>query len=110
MEGNERSARIQAGLERRKQVRLERVDVVDVAPLRQRFHELEARGEITLHAVADLMGWNGGRKGHGSNTSRVTNRLGITARPGAKPTSTMDYDEAVKLTHVLGADPMDMGT
>lgn len=89
---------------------------VPVAPFRERFLELEARGEITPAQLAKHLGWTHHKwSGNWGDTSRVKRTLGLKPHASGRPSQRNYYrtmvrvETAAKLCDALGLDPWEVG-
>lgn len=101
--------------------RVECLDLVPVAPFREKFLQLQKAGDMTLGDLCDAMGWGyfiseekAKRERRSScwkpDTSHAQRNLGIRRRNDSyNPKEHVPYAMAVKLCDALGMDPHEAG-
>lgn len=103
-----RTPHLRAGWERRRQERMESMADVPNVPFRERFLEMEVRGEMALHRLCLLMGWTRPRPNGqvGGCTTTARRKLGLApVRPGeTRCREVVTYEEALRLCDALGLD------
>jgi hypothetical protein len=102
--------------------REESCEMVPVAPFRERFLEMQTRGEMTLSELCIHVGWvyrpapsrlQAERRRPGSikaDTSRASRVLGLSRRPDCMVHQEhINYEQGVRLMRALGMDPHEAG-
>lgn len=93
-------------------------DLVPVAPLRDKFLELRARGETNGCQIALRLGWTrlvrqkNGRRYEAGDSSRVLRSLGLRGQMSRGQNiwrERIHADTAARLAEAMGLDPVDIG-
>lgn len=87
-----------------------RKDLVPTSILRERFLELQDRGQVTFSSLAERIGWHQSGRPDRPDVTRVGRALGIYEDPQTKGLRQgMTPATAVLTGGHLGLDPVDLG-
>lgn len=112
-EGRSHGQRRALGWDRTRQRQVRHCERIPVAPLRERYLHLKALGNCSLGQLCRHMGWVAPDRSRGGrprpSVTIAARKLGLRAQSGCRVAETIDYDDAVRLCHLLGLDPHEVG-